>query len=94
MAIKSKAELLELVKGIIGEDTSENTLGFLEDLTDTLDNNKHDDTDWEQKYHDNDKAWSQKYRERFFSGTTQEEDEEETHDKKMNFSDLFTEEEK
>lgn len=80
MVLTSK-EIMEQVKGIIGENTDDASLKFLEDLTDTFkdydEKVKGDGTDWKQKFEDNDKEWRQKYQERFFSaGTTDDEGEE------------------
>lgn len=102
MAIKSKEELLEDIKKTTGDDTSDETLGLIEDITDTLndyDEKVHDQTDWKQKYEDNDKEWRNKYKERFFStdGTdtvpkdTELIDTDDTEEKKpKTFLDLFT----
>ena len=70
MAVKTKEEIMEAVKSRIGEDTSDEALAFIEDITDTLDSlsstNK-DETDWKEKYEQNDKEWREKYTKRFFS---------------------------
>ena len=85
-------ELLETAKGILGENTSDEALGFLEDLTDTV---KVPEIDWEQKYKENDEAWRQKYRDRFFGDFNPEEEPYEHDDptpaKKVRFEDLFEE---
>lgn len=67
MAVKTKAEIMELVKSKIGEDTSDETIALLEDLSDTLDTTN-DSVNWKQKYEDNDKEWRAKYSSRFFEG--------------------------
>ena len=67
-------EIMEQVKGIIGENTDDASLKFLEDLSDTINDYeekvKGDGEDWKKKFEDNDKEWRQKYQERFFSGGT------------------------
>lgn len=70
MAIRTKEEILEAVKGKIGEDTSDETIALLEDITDTLndyDTKTKDSTEWKTKYEENDKAWREKYTNRFFN---------------------------
>ena len=69
MAIRTKSELMELLKNRIGEDTSDEALTLIEDFTDTLDsmeNEANDGTDWKTKYEQNDAEWRQKYKNRFF----------------------------
>lgn len=70
MAIKTKEEILEAIKGKIGEDTSDETIALLEDISDTLndyDTKTKDSTEWKTKYEENDKAWREKYTNRFFN---------------------------
>ena len=72
MAILKKEEYLEKLHNRLGEDTSDEAISFLEDMTDTyndLENKaKGDGVDWEQKYKDLDESWKKRYRHRFFSG--------------------------
>lgn len=68
--IKTKEEILAVIKERIGESTEDKDLAFLEDISDTLDdlNDRVEQAgDWKQKYEENDKAWKQKYKERFFN---------------------------
>lgn len=91
MAIKSKAEILELVKARIGDDTSDEALAIIEDVTDTLDDYETriaDSGDWKARYEQNDADWRKKYKERFFS-PTEEIDEPEEVEEKRTFEDLF-----
>ena len=70
MSVKSKTEILDAIKEKFGDDTSDSTLSFLEDVSDTFDDlesKSNDSTDWKSKYEENDKAWRQKYHDRFFS---------------------------
>lgn len=72
MAIKAKDDLLKYIKEHTKDDTSDETLGFIADFTDTfndLEAKSKDSTDWKQKYEANDKEWRQKYRDRFFEST-------------------------
>lgn len=76
--VKTKDEILNAIKERFGEDTSDETLSFIEDVTDTLtdyENKTNDNTDWKTKYEENDKTWRERYRDRFFSGETEDIDE-------------------
>lgn len=94
MAIKTKAELLELVKERIGDDTSDEALAIIEDVTDTLNDYETrvaDAGDWKARYEQNDAEWRKKYKERFFAPTEEPEepDEPEEVEEKRTFEDLF-----
>ena len=97
--ILSKEEFLEKIKQIVGEDTTEESLGIIEDFTDTynhLEELSSGQEDWKAKYEENDKAWRQKYRDRFFSNDTEEtidEGLEDEDDEPLTFDDLFEERE-
>lgn len=100
MAVRTKDELLEIIKGRIGDDSSDETISFLEDITDTLSDYEEkatnsDTEDWKTKYEENDKMWREKYRERFFSKEVEKEDEdfEEDEVKSLSYDDLFEEKE-
>ena len=100
MAVRTKDELLEIIKGRIGDDSSDETISFLEDITDTLSDYEEkatnsDTEDWKTKYEENDKMWREKYRERFFSKEVEKEDEdfEEDEVKSLSYDDLFDEKE-
>ena len=71
MAVKSKEEIMSLIKDKFGDDTSDETLAFLEDISDTFNDLETkasgDGEDWKAKYEQNDKEWREKYKERFFS---------------------------
>lgn len=100
MAVKTKDELLEIIKGRIGDDTSDETISFIEDITDTLSDYEEkarnsNNEDWKSKYEENDKMWREKYRERFFSKEVEKEDEDFSEDevKSLSYDDLFEEKE-
>ena len=100
MAVRTKDELLEIIRGRIGDDTSDETISFIEDITDTLSDYEEKATnsnneDWKTKYEENDKMWREKYRERFFSKEVEKEDEdfEEDEVKSLSYDDLFEEKE-
>lgn len=71
MAIRTREELLDSIKARVGEQTDDETIAFLEDVTDTLTDFETrangDGEDWKSKYQENDEAWRKKYTERFFS---------------------------
>lgn len=96
MAIKTLEEILANVNTILGENTSDEALTLLDDITDTF--NAKDNTDWKQKYEDNDASWRQRYRERFLTGNTdldksvdESDDNEDEEKKSYKFEDLFKE---
>lgn len=100
MAVRTKDELLEIIKGRIGDDTSDETISFIEDITDTLSDYEEKATNsnnenWKTKYEENDKMWREKYRERFFSKEVEKEDEDFSEDevKSLSYDDLFEEKE-
>ena len=71
MAVKTREEILETIRTRVGDQTDDETISFLEDVTDTLTDLETrangDCENWEQRYKDNDEAWRKKYKERFFS---------------------------
>lgn len=98
MAVKSKDEILEYLKGKMGDNPDDESIAFLEDVTDTISDfeSKVSSTeDWKTKYEENDKEWRKKYTDRFFSNEPENvpdpdpEDPPEEHTP-MNFEDLFT----
>lgn len=97
MAVLTKEELLNSLKGFMGEEADDERLTFLENVQDTMnDFETRTQTDWKQKYEENDSAWRQRYRDRFFSEGTDKVDEdlslpESEKPKPMRFEDLFKE---
>lgn len=97
MAVKTKEEILSTMKGMLGDDSSDDALGFVEDVSDTLDDLAKQVTDmgnWKEKYEENDKSWREKYRDRFFSKPVDEPDLTQTQDdtqdnRPKTFADLF-----
>lgn len=89
MAVLSFDELIAKIKTKIGEDTSDESIELLEDVTDTF-NANNDGEDWKTKYEENDKEWRKKYIDRFSgSGGNEPEEEEEEEEEKTTFEDLF-----
>lgn len=101
MAVKTREEIMEAIRKRIGEDTSDEAISLLEDVTDTFTDYEAkvaDKTDWKAKYDEMDASWRKKYMDRF-SGKTGEEvkDEQEEQIKDdsepRTFDELFTERE-
>lgn len=96
--VRSKEELLESIREQLGDDTSDNAISIIEDISDTLSDYEtkvSDKTDWEQKYNENDAMWRKKYTDRFYNNSDNDDEqeektkeEEETKDIKT-FDDLF-----
>lgn len=99
MAIKSREELLKSLNTLIGDNSSDENLEILEDVTDTLKDYEEktaDQTNWKTKYEQNDADWRKKYKERFLSGETIKEEQEEDvlkDSKTLTFDSLFKERE-
>lgn len=101
MAIKTKTEILAAIQTRFGDDTSDDALAFIEDITDTLtdlETRASGETNWEQKYRDNDAAWRKRYQERFFNGDGDpntdpkpQDDDEHDKEKPLTFENLFKE---
>lgn len=94
--IKTKDEIINMISARIGEDNSDEAIGLLEDITDTLNDYETrtaDSTNWKERYETNDKEWRDKYKERFMSGDSSKDDEiiEEEKPKRYSFEDLFKE---
>ena len=73
MAVRTREEIMEMIRERIGEDTSDSALAVIEDLTDTLDDYDTriaDSGDWRARYEENDAEWRQRYKDRFFGTRT------------------------
>lgn len=100
MAVRTQQEIVESLKAMIGDSTDDDTLAFIEDVTDTLtdyETRVSDSTNWKEKYETNDAEWRQRYRDRFFGNQESEVVEtdnvvETETEKPMTFEDLFKEE--
>ena len=89
MAVLNKEEMLNKVKGIIGNNTDDESISLIEDITDTIgdyETRLSDTTDWKQKYEENDNNWRTKYKERFFSNEKPNDEEKEEEDKPKTYS--------
>ena len=95
MAVKTREEIIESVKSIVGEQNDDKTIAFLEDVTDTLSDletkAKGDGIDWKTKYEENDGEWRRKYTERFYnSAPIPDPDPPKPDDTPKTFAELFT----
>lgn len=103
MAILNREDFFNRLHERVGEDTSDDGIAFLEDMTDTYNDMEtrltSDGEDWERRYHDLDETWKKRYRHRFFSnpetnnpdvGNSGEESYRDKED--ITVDDLFTEE--
>ena len=105
MAVLNKEEFLSRLQERIGEDTSDEAMAFIEDMTDTFNDmetrsNGKSDEEWKTKYEELDKSWREKYKARFFNSETtpadvKEEQEDDVKDdaKEKTYADLFEERE-
>lgn len=95
MAVRTKEELLTMIQSRIGDDVSDETLEFISDITDTIDDyaaKTADSTNWKNKYEENDREWRQKYRDRFFNSTDEKAPEPEPErPEKLTYENLFKE---
>ncbi len=94
MAVQNKETLLEKLKAQIGEDTSDEAIALIEDVSDTIDDMNSrltESGDWKTKFEENDAEWRKRYKDRFYSGEPNPEPgtEPEPDDKPKTFSDLF-----
>ena len=98
--VRTKEEILNDIKGIIGDNTDDTTIILLEDISDTFDDYESkvtDKEDWKTKYEENDAEWRRKYTDRFFSAEPEDApdpdpDDPEGRNEPMSFEDLFDEE--
>lgn len=97
MAVKTREEIMESFNTLLGENPDNESISFLEDVTDTLDDFEKrangDGIDWKSKYEENDANWRKKYTERFFSNEPESnpEPKQEPDNTPRTFSDLFKE---
>ena len=100
--VRSKEELIEEIRAVVGDDTSDNVIALIENVSDTMTElETSDGEEWKQKFEENDKMWREKYISRFTEGTTEPsaeptepttEPKEDDEEKEKTFEDLFEEE--
>lgn len=90
----SKEELLEKVKGYVGDRTDDETISLIEDISDSIEV-ADDNEDWKEKYEALDNEWREKYIARFSepSETTEDTIEIEETSETNSYDDLFEESE-
>lgn len=101
MAVKTIDEIMEAIRKRIGEDTSDEAISLMEDVTDTFtdyETKVADKTDWKSKYDEMDASWRKKYMERFSGRSGDDIKEEQDEDVKEDgetktFNELFKERE-
>ena len=106
MSVLNKDDFLSRLQERIGDDTSDEAMAFIEDMTDTFNDletrsSGSNDEQWQTKLDELDKSWREKYKARFFNTETTPEDvkEEQKEDVKddenveKTFDDLFVERE-
>ena len=93
MAVLTREQMLERIKQRIGENTSDEALKLIEDISDTID-------DYETKTKDT-TDWEKKYKDRFFNATANDEKDDsesdeydESKENKLTYENLFKEETK
>lgn len=93
-------ELLNQLNNVIGENTSDEVISLIENVTDTFNDistkaSNNDAEQWKNKYEENDKAWREKYKSRFMTGGTEPPEQSEPPElpEKRTFDSLFKEEE-
>lgn len=75
MPMLNKEQYLDALKKLTGDDTSDETLTLIADMTETYDtlsvpasdNYREQAEEWERKYNENDQNWRKKYRDAFFN---------------------------
>lgn len=66
--IRSYEEIMDAVKTRLSDDTSDEALSFIEDISDTLKAGNNNETEeLKKKLEENDKMWRKKYMDRFFN---------------------------
>lgn len=95
MSVLNREDYITRINAFVGDNSSDEALEFLGDMTDTynaLEQSNSDNENWKQKYEDNDKEWREKYRARFNAPIDEVDDDVPTPRKNKNitFDDLFT----
>lgn len=98
MAVLDRDKFFERIKERLGEDDSDETLSYLEDITDTYEDlerrsRREGEEDWKSKYESLDGEWRKRYRDRFFSSLKEAKEGIKDDGKKRSFETLFEERE-
>ena len=82
--IRSYEEIMDAVKTRLSDDTSDEALSFIEDISDTLKaGNNNEAEELKKKLEENDKMWRKKYMDRFFNNDVDKDIEKETDNSNM-----------
>lgn len=88
-------DFVKSVKSIIGDRTDEESINFIENMTDTYNSLVADkdvtNTAWEQKYNALNETWSKRYKDRFLSGSDEQQNNDnfENDNEPKTYNDLF-----
>ena len=87
-------DFVKSVKSIIGDRTDEESINFIENMTDTYNSLVADkdvtNTAWEQKYNALNETWSKRYKDRFSETITENKEKEKEETVPTSYGDLFT----
>ena len=90
--VRTKEELLSSIREVFGDNTDDNSLAIIEDISDTMDS-FNDGKDWKAEADRIDKEWRQKYHDRFFKPSNDPDvdplDAGDPEPKPLRFEDLF-----
>ena len=96
MSVLNRDEFMNRVNAFVGEDTSDEALSFIGDMSDTFDELNKGSSEWKTKYDNLDADWRKRYKERFLSGSPEGDDKNDEKVKdddralSIGFGDLFT----
>ena len=97
MAVLNREQFMSKINSFVGEDTSDEALQFVDDMSQTFDSLNQSSSEWQTKYNELDTSWRKKYKERFLQGSAddgKESDEQIEKDNRavtITFADLFSE---
>ena len=83
----TKSEIMEATKQILGDRNDDEALTYLENLSDSLEEN--DGEDWKTKYDELDESWRKRYAQRFFDGKKPETITVDKDENQLTFENLF-----
>lgn len=102
--VRTKDDIMNSLREVIGENSDDTVLGLLEDVEDTIGQfdgvedwkgkYESNNAEWENKYKELDSTWREKYRERFYGNVSDVDTDfakEQEQTKKVSFEDLFKE---
>lgn len=95
MSVLDREQFLERVRSFVGDNTTDEALEFVADMSDTYEalNTPSDGVDWKARFEENDAQWRAKYRDRFFATSDSDvdgDDVEPPAKKIISFDELFT----